>query len=442
MPTRVLVLVLVLVRRRAPAPGARLEPRSSRRRGRFSRLYISRIVTRPGTVFLISALVSLAACATSTTAATPPADALVITADSSYWVTSDAKGLRMRGEPILIARLDGRFRELYVADDDRSFYNAVFVGQRLFMRDLVRGDSAELMADSVVPRLAREYAAAHPREELLGMNEEGSAKPGTTATADLEILDVHPPYLSYEYHSDVDVTASRGGIDRHASRRGVLDLRTGKAASVETLFGREAADRAVAAAAAEWDTARDSILARHDANGERAQRMLGSLAFDATSFSLDAREREPEVVFAVPALSQRASTPPLALTARPVPAPPWWGAQRNDLPAGLDSARSWVHGTVELVARATGDEGRARLILRDANRREWALGSVTAPVQRVLWLDASVSAEERRALHRAFNESAQGSEETRIAAGARRSSPFMLVRRSPSRPKLRAHTSS
>jgi len=304
-------------------------------------LYISRIVTRPGTVFLISALVSLAACATSTTAATPPADALVITADSSYWVTSDAKGLRMRGEPILIARLDGRFRELYVADDDRSFYNAVFVGQRLFMRDLVRGDSAELMADSVVPRLAREYAAAHPREELLGMNEEGSAKPGTTATADLEILDVHPPYLSYEYHSDVDVTASRGGIDRHASRRGVLDLRTGKAASVETLFGREAADRAVAAAAAEWDTARDSILARHDANGERAQRMLGSLAFDATSFSLDAREREPEVVFAVPALSQRASTPPLALTARPVPAPPWWGAQRNDLPAGLDSARSW-----------------------------------------------------------------------------------------------------
>jgi hypothetical protein len=407
-------------------------------------LYISRIVTRPGTVLLISALLSLAACGTGTTAATPRADALVVTADSSYWVTSDRKGLRMRGEPILIARVDGRFRELYAADDDRSFYDAVFVGQRLFMRDLVRGDSVELLTDSVVPRLAREYAAAHVREEPLGMNEEGSVKPGTTATADLEILDVHPPYLSYEYHSDVDVTATRarGGVDRHASRRGVLDLRTGKSASIETLFGSEAADRAIAAAVAEWDTARDSILARHDANGERAQRMLGSLAFDATSFSLDAHEREPEVVFAVPALSQPRSTPPLALTARPVPAPPWWSAQRGDLPTGPDSARSWVHGKVELVARATGEEGRARLVLRDADRREWALGSVTAPVQRVLWLDASVSAEERRALHRAFNESAQGSEETRIAAGARRFSPFMLVRRSPSRRKLQARTSS
>lgn len=426
----------------APAPGARLEPRSSRRRGRFSRLYISRTVTRPGTLVLISALLPLAACGRRTTVATPPADALVITADSSYWVTSDVKGLRMRGEPILIARLDGRFRELYVADDDRSFYNAVFVGQRLFVRDLVRGDSAELFADSVAPRMAREYAAAHPREEPLGMNDEGSAKPGTTATAELEILDVHPPYLSFEYHTDVDVPTSRGGIDRHTSRRGVLDLRSGKTASIETLFGGEAADRAVAAAVAEWNSARDSILARHDANGERAQRMLGSLAFDATSFSLDARERAPEVVFAVPALSQRGSTPPLALSGQPVPAPPWWGAQQGDLPTGPDSAKSWVHGKVELLARATEDEGRARLVLRDANRREWPLGSVTAPVQRVLWLDAGVSAEDRRALHRAFNESSQGSEETRVAAGARRSSPFILVRRSPSRRKLRAHTSS
>ncbi|MFI5309653.1 MAG: hypothetical protein ACHQQ3_00355 [Gemmatimonadales bacterium] len=398
-------------------------------------------MTRPGTAILICALSSLAACTRMSTAARPAADALVITADSSYWVTSDGKGLRMRGEPILIARLEGRFQELYVADDDRSYYDAVLVGQRIFVRDIIRGDSSEVLADTVVPRLAREYAAAHPNAAPLGADEQGSAKPGTTATVDLEILDVHPPYLSYEYHSDIDVTAPRG-VDRHASRRGVLDLRTGKAATVAALFGREAADGAVAAAAGEWNAVRDSILARHDTSGQRAQRMLGSLAFDETSFSLDARDGEPQVVFAVPALSHEGSTPPLALSARAVPPPPWWRAQRDGLPTGPDSARSWVHGRVELVARATEDDSRARLVLRDINRREWPLGSVTAPVQRVLWLDVGVTAEERRALHRAFNESSQGSEDTRIAVGTRKPSPFSFVRRTPSRRRPRGRSSS
>jgi len=340
----------------------------------------------------------------------------VITADSSYWVTSDQRGLRIRGEPILITRLDGRFRELYVADDDRSYYDAVFVGQRMFVRDLVRGDSTELLTDTVVPRLARAWAAAHPREEPLGADEEANDDPHTTATADLEILDVHPPYLSYEYHTDVDVQAARGGIDRHASRRGVLDLRTGKAATLSLLFGPAAAERAIAAASTEWGSARDSILARRGDGAERAQRLLGDLAFDATSFGLDAREQEPQVVFAVPAVTARGSTPPLALSARPVAAAPWWREQSHELPTGPDSLRSWRHGAIELVARTGDDPDRARLVLRDARKHEWTLGSITAPVQRVLWLDAGVSAEARRALRRAFNESAQGSEDTRIAA--------------------------
>jgi len=330
-------------------------------------------------------------------------------------VTSDRRGLRIRGEPILITRLDGRFRELYVADDDRSYYDAVFVGQRMFVRDLVRGDSVEILTDTVVPRLARAWAAAHPREEPLGADEEASADPHTTATADVEILDVHPPYVSYEYHTDVDVNAERGGIDRHAARRGVLDLRTGKAATVSLLFGRDAAERAIAEGSAEWDSARDSILARRGDAAEHAQHMLGDLSFDATSFSLDALEQEPEVVFAVPALARRGATPPLALTARPVAAPPWWREQSHELPTGPDSARSWRHGVIELVARTGDDPDRARLVLRDAGKHEWSLGSVTAPVQRVFWLDSAVSPEARRALRRAFNESAQGSEDTRIA---------------------------
>ncbi|MFI5311373.1 MAG: hypothetical protein ACHQQ3_09085 [Gemmatimonadales bacterium] len=372
-------------------------------------------MTRPGTASVVSALLALAACGKPPATAAPMADALIITADSSYWVTSDGKGLRMRGEPILITRFDGRFRELYVADDDRSFHDAVFVGQRMFVRDLVRGDSALLFADSVVPRMSREYAAAHPREAPIGRDEESSDKPVTNATADIEILDVHPPFLSFEYHSDLETDREHGGLERHTARRGVLDLRTGKVVSLEALFGREAAERAIAEAAAEWDTTRDSILARRGEGADEARRMLGAVAFDATSFSLDANEREPEVVFAVPSLTRRGATPPLELTARSVAAPPWWGAQRDELPTGPDSARSWKHGGAELVARTGDDQDRAKLVLRDAAHREWPLGSVTSPVQRVIWLDASLSPVTRRALRKAFNESSQNSEDTRIA---------------------------
>ena len=395
-------------------------------------MYISRVVTRhcgaTRAITIVLALLTEAACGRPRPLAAPPADALVITADSSYWLTSDGKGLRMRGEPILIARVDGRFREVYVADDDRSFVGAVLVGQRLFVRDLVRGDSTELFADSVVPRMAREYAAAHPREGPLSRDEEASARPRTNATADLEVLDVHGPYLSYEYHTDIEVNIDQGGLDRHAARRGVLDVRTGKPAAVASLFGREAADRAIAAAAEEWDLARDSILARRGDAAERAQRMLGSAAFDATSFSLDASEREPQVVFAVPALARRASTPPLLLSARDVPSPAWWRDLRDELPTGPDASLHWRHGGAELVALTADDPDRAKLVLRDAANHEWPLGSVSAPVQHVLWLDADVSAEARNALHRAFNESAQGSEGARIASAVRRNHPLGFSR--------------
>lgn len=399
-------------------------------------MYINRMSPHPGTAHapraqaalpVTCALLVLAAgagCTSPSRPGAPPADALVITADSSYWVTSDRKGLRIRGEPILITRLDGRFREIYVADDDRSYFDAVFVGQRMFVRDLVRGDSTELFADSVVPRLARTYAASHPREAPLAEDEDASADPHTTATADLEILDVHPPWVSYEYHTDVGVNAERGALDRHSARRGVLDLRTGRGATVSQLFGAAAAERAVAEASAEWDAARDSILERRGDRAARAQRQLGQLAFDATSFSLDAHDREPAVVFAVPAVARKGATPPLALTARPVAAPPWWAGQSADLPAGPDSARSWARGALEIVARAAVDPDRATLVLRDAAQHEWPLGTVTAPVQRVLWLDATVTAEARRALHKAFNESSQASEDTRIAsAGTRQQAP-------------------
>ena len=98
---------------------------------------------------LLLVLVALAACAR--TKAPPPAPAaefIIAAADSVFWVRSDTDGIRVRGAPMVLAQVGGRFAELYVADEDYSFYDAAFIGQRLFKRDLISGDVAAFRRSS------------------------------------------------------------------------------------------------------------------------------------------------------------------------------------------------------------------------------------------------------------------------------------------------------
>jgi hypothetical protein len=384
--------------------------------GRFSGLSPS------ATLVALSACAVAAACS-GKAAAAPHADLIVATADSSYWVTTGPQALRVRGVPMLLARVDGRFREIYVADDDRSYFDAVLVGLRLWSRDLVRGDSVELFADTVVPRFARSYAKAHPDDAPLAPNEETADRPRTKVTADLEVLAVHGPYVSYEYRTDMDVIGGRTATDRHTARRGVLDVRTGKPVTVAELFGREAAARVEVAANAEWRLARDSLLSLRDGRSRRAQRAVESFAFDPFSFTLESRDGRPRVLYAVPGEVSGGSLNALELESRDVPAMPWWDDLRQELPAGPDSLLSWKHGGLELRAALQGDGGTARLTLHDSTRRDWRVGAVTAPVWRVLWLDRGVTAADRKALKRAFNDASMYSDDSRIAMAPRRVKP-------------------
>ncbi len=370
------------------------------------------------------AAVTMAACGASKPGAAPEAELIVATADSSYWVTSGVHGLRVRGVPMLLARIDGRFREIYVADDDRSYFDAVLVGQRLWSRDLLRGDSVELFADTLVPRFASAYAKAHPDDTPLSKDDEAAAHPRITVTADLEVIGVHGPYVSYEYRTDMDVSGERTNADRHTARRAVLDVRTGKDVSVATLFGGEAAGRAEREANAEWKVARDSLLALRDGRSRRAQRAAASFAFDPTSFTIESRGGEPRVVYAVPGETARGSMSTVELEPRVVPATPWWNALRGELPAGPDSLLSWKRGGLELRARIPDESDVAELSLRDSSRAVWRVGNVTAPVWRVIWLDATVSADDRKALKRAFNDASRYSDDSRVVMAPRRVRPL------------------
>ena len=355
---------------------------------------------------------------------TPVAEFLVAAGDSTFWVESDSTGVRFRGAPMTLARWNDRFYEIYSADDDRSFYDAVFVGQRIFRRDLLTGDSLSVFEDTIVSREADEYAAAHPTERLLGPEDEGSEEPRSSATSEALLLDVFGPYLAYEYRADVDVF---GGRDLHASHRGMVDLRTGRRTTLTSLFGRPAADSLTSAGRRELIAALASIRARDDRRLRRAESALDGLEFDPSSFSVVAIGARPAVAFLVPGHGPSAGLS-LALPPIPAPVPAWWKEAAQPRPTASDSLSDrWTRPDAEVAARYDTTE-LAALVLR-GGAREWTVTRVPSPVRQLWWLHAPpVDRATRRALARAFDESALYSEETRVVSAPRRRSPNALVR--------------
>src|SRR5262245_19826431 len=82
---------------------------------------------------LAGLLLGVAGCrnAPAVTGKPPAADFLVTAGDSAFWVSTIDGRLRIRRAPLTLAYYDGRFYELYVADDDRSYFDALLIGQRV-----------------------------------------------------------------------------------------------------------------------------------------------------------------------------------------------------------------------------------------------------------------------------------------------------------------------
>ncbi len=352
----------------------------------------------------------------------PAADFLVAAGDSVFWIRSEADGIRVRGAPMALALVGGRIAELYVEDDDHSFYDAVYVGQRLFKRDLITGDSVQLFADTLMRLLARSYAAANPDEQPLAATEQGSETPRTIGSAEILVLDVMGPWVSYEYRTDVEII---GRPSAHGLRHGVLDLRTGVPSTLDALFGRTQARAIIADGQRQWREVRDSVLAAsaelHDAGEIRAE--FAQLAFDARSFGLVAIDRQPRVRFTLAQSGAPVAAPAQSLFPIAVDTPPWWEGVMGDYPEAQEAAALvWPRAEYSIVARpAEGPAPRLAFALRDAGGQEWRLGFVPAPVSRVMWLDDSLMAPgTREALVRAFDEASLYSDQTRVASRPRR----------------------
>lgn len=368
----------------------------------------------------------LAACNRPRVLEAPPrAEFLLESIDSAFWVSTTSGQTHVRGVPIVLARVGNRWYELYAADDDYSYNDAMLVGERLYRRDLVTNDSVAIFVDTIVPRLAREYARAHPDERPLEPDDEGEANPSTSATAEVDVLDVFGPYLSYEYHVDVDVPGSRPW---HTTRRGVLDLRSGREARLPEVIGPAQATRVLAAGRREYESARDSVLRERSSLGPRERRAADAIArlkFDAKSFTLTDVDGTPAVVFGIPGRGEGASGNLVELDPVSVDSAAWWPEVRaGRATSDAQGNERWEGKGYVVLARYDTSGEVATLSIADSAKREWPLGAAHGPLNRIDWLDRPpIGAEERRALIRAFNAASLYGADTRVASNGRSTPP-------------------
>ena len=355
----------------------------------------------------------------------PRAEFLVAAGDSTYWVENPGPGLKLRGSPMVIAKVENRFVELYVVDEDRSFENALFVGQRLFQRDLITGDSIEIFRDTIVPRLAALYEERNPEARRLEPDEDPVNEPATSASAEVSVLAVHGPFLSLEHHVD---TAGAGDDSWHMTRHLVLDLRTGKPVSMTDILGAEAASSVSARGRTLYRETVDSVRRDRRPAAQRAAQALNRFRFDPTSFSLVAPNGTLMVAFSAP--GQGAGGEGFVMPLRPLPVqePAWWVEARSSLPSSTrEREEHWQRPgyTVKAVYDSTAP---VRLTLVDSAGAEFPVGTVTSPIHRIYWLDApAIDRVQRSALTRAFNEAAMYDESARTAHSSVAPSPVTLA---------------
>ena len=383
---------------------------------------------------LVGTLVgTLAACreqARSVSAAPPPpaAEFIVSAGDSAFWVSSSTGAFHMRGAPISLARVGTHFYEVYVADDDRSFEDAVLIGQRVYRRDLVRGDSVLIFQDTLVPHLARLYAREHPNDRPLRPSDEGNDDPLWTATSTVDIGSVLGRFVSYALHADVQ--RERAPL-WHTTRRGVLDLVTGASATLASVAGAEqpTVERARASAVR---ILFDSIRTAHSSVP------LPSFRMDPDNFAVTTARGEPAIAYALSGAGEGDAGHLLALPPIAIGEPAWWAETAPTLPVSSTGGGRdvWRRTGYDVVVRYDAAGGPAHLVVRDSTSREWAVGAIPSPASRIVWLDSPpIDSLTRRALARAFDESSLYDESVRTASlrvtpprGARALRPPRLAR--------------
>ncbi len=392
-----------------------------------------------GVCGLLGAASLATACERPSTAATnapPVAEFLIAAGDSTYWVRSGPEGIRVRSAPILLTNVEGQFYEVFISEDGLDYADASFGIARLWARHITRGDSLILFTDSTVLQQAALWKRRHPRESPIDPDdEEMSNDPHTVVAEEIEITDVHGPWLTFSHLLDVDTEA--GGVHRHVGRRAVVDVRSAREATLSGLFGAAEAARVIQAGRASLARLLDSIRTTGDDRATVARETLDSFRFDSTSFAITDIARAPAVAFMVPGTGADDEALALHLPAIAVAAPKWWASVQSTLPTWkADSSDvQWSRAAYRVSAAPSADGERLSLVLSasgTANARTWPIAVVASPAYQLIPLDAPpVDSTVRAALARAFDLSTSLDGITQSVVHQR------VARRSPQRRQLK-----
>jgi hypothetical protein len=359
-----------------------------------------------------------AACRRDLPPPPPAAEFLVATADSTFWVQADTGGIRVRGAPLRLAQVDGRFVELYVADDDRSFDDAVFVSQRVYARDLLRGDSTVIWRDTLILPMAVDWGRRHPDAVPLGPDDEENERVSLRATVDVALLGTWGRWVSLSVHHDIE---RAGAPLAHRTDRATVDAGSGQGGTLETLFGASRAADILVAGERQLAAARAAADDQPEASRERARRVTARLGLSERRFALAVDSARPaaELLATYDAVSP--DDPALVLAAIAAPEAPWWTAAErarhpDALPAASSGTQRWTRPRYALEASQDSVGGPTGLALRDATGRRFPVAVLHGAVGAVTWLDAPApDSATRAALTRAFAEAAHYNEEVRTA---------------------------
>jgi hypothetical protein len=288
------------------------------------------------------------------------------------------------------------------------------VGQRLYQRDLVSGDSTEIFRDTLVPSLAERYQRSHPDARRLAPDEDVGEEPAVTATTEVSVLGVHGPFLSLEYHVD---TSGAGDESWHMTRQAVVDLRTGHPTSLADVLGPSEASTVLTRARRLYQETVDSIRKDRRPAARRAARSIAHFHFDPTSFSLTAPNSTLMIAFSAP--GQGVGGEGFVLPMRPIPVtePSWWVDAQAALPTTTrEREEQWSRGSYVVKAVYDTISRPVHLSLADSAGHEFQVGGVSPPVHRIYWLDRpALDRTQRSALSRAFDEAALYDDAARAA---------------------------
>jgi hypothetical protein len=352
----------------------------------------------------------------------PDSEFLLAAGDSTYWVTSGASGARVRSAPILLTQIDGQFFEIFIADDGVDYEDAGFAVSRVFSRNVNLQDSVLLFDEGSVMREATAWKQRHPDESPVNPDDEPlPADPATMVSEEIEVVDVHGPWVTINHLLDIDIADNTP--HRHVGKRHVIDVRTGTTGTLDVLFGADEARRLVEAGRRSFQQLTDSIRRTSDDRAEVARETLDSFRFDATSFGLANIARQPAVAFMVPGNGIDGEA--LALNLPPIQAraPDWWTVVAPTLPmwARDSSSLRWTRSRVAVVARPNEDGDALAVALRvgaaGTDSTEWPVTTVRAPAFQLIPLDTpALPASMRAALARAFDASSTLGGEAQVAS--------------------------